>query len=791
MSGLFSRPSSQSTAPTLLNAIAINQSTFGNPVPLVYGQTRIGLTLLWYGDFTATAVTTSGGGKGGGNNTPSSYNYRAALILGLCEGPIVSIGRVWKDKAITSLAAEGMLLFPGTSGNLYWSFTYQNFPEQAVTYDHTAYVASSNYPLGNSAQIPNLNFEVTGFVPYNVAGGIPDAEPSAILVDYCTSPHHGAGFAYLDPGIQGPGNTWQSYCIAMGFFISPQETAQRGGIAFVNELLQVTNSNAVWSAGVLRINPYVDVPVSGNGRTFTPNLTPIYSFFDSDFLPSSSGSGGASSSNDPLQVSITPANAVFNNYKVEFLDRSNSYNINIAPVSDANDITQNGLRTAPTVSLHSITSMATATTVGRLIMQRQLYVRSIYTFSVRADFCLLEPMDLIAINDPAAGIVDMLVRITEIIDDQNDILSLTCEEMLVGPASAPLYDTEAAAGYAANYGIAPGSIQIPYIFESPPLLEDPRTGGYALRIAACGQNGQPWGGCDVYMSFDNATYQHVGTITSAARYGTLTASYASGLDPDTTDTLSVVLGDNELAIASGTKDDADNMRTLLYVDGELMSYKTATLTGVGAYSFTSYMRRGTFGTAIASHVSGSPWARVDSNLFRLPYDPAMIGKVAYLKFPSFNIYGGAHESLAAVPAYTYTLAATIDAFTNLQLVSSFTTTGIGYQSHGAGNVIASYAVSNYPYPVALAISTFGMVAYTPGAGSSNQVSHYIQLSNGAAEDQIFFQAPQANFPLIARTVLNLAANFGAFTLYSILGKSVIADTCTISNASIYVEIVKR
>lgn len=649
---------SQSTTPTRLNAIQLNQSTYGQAVPLIYGQTRIGLNLLWYGSFKATEVKQSGG-KGGSGGGGSSFTYSAAVIMGLSEGQIAGIGQIWKDKALTTLAAEGLTLFAGAGGQATWSYLTTNFPSQAIPYDHTAYLASGKLDLGSSAALPNYTFEVTGFCSFG--GGITDAEPSAILVDYTTDPNHGCQFPYLDPGLQGAGNTYQSYCTAMGLFISPQETTQRSAIDFINEVCKITNSAPVWSGGVLKIVPYADTAVSGHGRTYTPNLTPIYTFNDNDYLDASTGQSASSSSNDPVQVTITPANQTYNKVRVEFLDRANSYNVAIAEATDDNDIALNGERTMQTVSLHSITTSAVALQVAHLILWRQLYIRSVFTFSVRSpDYCLLDPMNLVAINDSTVGIVDQLVRITEVDDSQDDVITLTCEEMLVGPALPPLYDTQAAAGYAANYNTSPGSVQTPFIFAGPPLLVDPNA-GYELWIAVCGSNTMPWGGCDVYESLDGGTtYAYVGTMDgrgNPARYGTLTAIFASGGDPDTTHTLSVQLADTELQIGPATTADADNLRTPMYVDGEVISYSAATLTGTAAYNLGSYIRRGKYGTAISSHAIGSSFARIDDGLFRVPYDPGMVGQTLYFKFASFNLWGGGSEDPSTVTAYPYTITA--------------------------------------------------------------------------------------------------------------------------------------
>jgi hypothetical protein len=644
---------SQSKTEVRLNGININQSNYGNAIPLVYGQNRAPLMLLWYGNWRAIPHTQQqpGGKGGGGGSSNTTFTYSASMIMGLCEGPINGVGQVWKDKTISSLAALGLTLFNGAGGQATWSYLTTNFPSQAVPYDHTAYVAIANMQLGSSASLPNHTFEVTGFLPFNF-GTINDAEPSAILVDYCTDANHGANFNALG-AIQGAGvTTYQSYCLAMGFFLSPYEATQRAAVAFIQEVLKITNSDAFMSAGVLNIVPYADSSVTGNGRTYTPNLTPLFSFTEDDLRQGSSSSGS-----DPIIVDRKPLAMTYNTVRVEYSNRANAYNLDIAEATDAQDIALNGVRVMLTITFHSITTAPVARQVAQLILQRQLYIRSTFTFSVRADYCLLEPMDLVAITDSVLGIVNKLVRIIEVQDDQGDNITLIAEDMLVGTASAPLYNWQAAQGFASNYGVAPPSVAAPVIFTAPPLLVS-AAGGYELWIAVDEGAAGSWGGCDVYMSLDGTSYIFAGTINGAARYGTLTTNLANHTDPDTVDTLAVALTNapsTVLQLLSGSAADYNNLRTLIYVDGEFMAYQTATLTTPGNYNLTT-LRRGLYGSAAAPHLTGSPFVRIDAGIFRVPFDIGMMGQTMHFKFASFNLYGQAHQSLAAATDYTHVLA---------------------------------------------------------------------------------------------------------------------------------------
>lgn len=77
---------------TKLNSIPVTQSVQAIALPVVFGQDRTHMNLLWYGDFTAAQAKTGGKGLGGKGN---GYDYSAAVAAGLCQGPIGGIVNVW------------------------------------------------------------------------------------------------------------------------------------------------------------------------------------------------------------------------------------------------------------------------------------------------------------------------------------------------------------------------------------------------------------------------------------------------------------------------------------------------------------------------------------------------------------------------------------------------------------------------------------------------------------------------------------------------------------------------
>ena len=645
MSGVFGGKKAKSQSTKAVSALQVQTSTFGVVLPLLYGKNRIAGNLGWYGNWIPTAHTekqSSGGkGGGGGGSTSTSYTYTTGVILLLSEGPINGIGTVWKDKELHTLSDLGFTLFNGTSPQSPWTWLQSYNSSQAIAYSGMAYVGASALQLGSSTGLPNLNFEVKGLQLYN-PGVVDDALPSDILTDYLTDSVHGAGFG----GYLGSTAQLRAYSLARGLFMSPIEDQQRTAADFVNDMAKWCNFAPVWSYNQLLLLPYGDAAITGTYGTYTPNLTPLYDLGPDDFLYEDGSDCG-------VELDWKELEQCHNSVRIEYNDRANSYNTVSQEAKDQADIDSRGAFPMSSISVNGITSAQVARDVAQLMLQRDLYIRKTYHFRTGMRYMLLEPMDIITLTDPNAGLNRELVRITKV-TEENDELEFEAEELPIGVASAPQYAPQASGGYSQDFNVSPGSVSPPVIFNAPGLLTQ---GGFETWIAVAGI-GQYWGGCDVYASEDNTTYQRVGRITGAARYGALTSALAVGADPDTTHTpqLSLLRGQ----LNSGTTADADNWRQLAFIGGasggELISFRDATLTGTLSYQL-SYLRRAGYGSTNQAHVSGDVFVRIDEAIFRIPYDQGKRGNTVYFKFVSFNVFGSAMEQLSAVTAYSHVLGA--------------------------------------------------------------------------------------------------------------------------------------
>ena len=391
-------------------------------------------------------------------------------------------------------------------------------------------------------------------------------------------------------------STYQAYCLATGLVISPCYDTQAQASSMLDDIATATNSAFVWSSGVLTMVPYGDQAVTANGYTYTPPNAPLYSLTDDDFLPNTNltASASASSNDDPVLMTRTRPSDQYNSIKLEWLDRGNNYSPAIVQATDQASITAYGLRQDSTRSFHMFCNGNAAQISCQLQLQRQS-VRNKYQFTLDQRYVLLDPMDIVAITDANLGLSNQWVRITEITENDDGSLSIAAEEYLQGTGTAPVYSLQQGQGFNANYNASPGDTNIPVIFEPPAELAE------ALEVWLAVSGGPLWGGCYVWISQDNETYQNVGKITGPSRQGFVDAPLpavmlnGSGLTIDQTNTLAADISLSGGQMLSASQADAQAYATLCYLGAgntyELMAYQTATLVSQNIYDLT-YLVRG-------------------------------------------------------------------------------------------------------------------------------------------------------------------------------------------------------
>lgn len=658
--------------------IQLQTSSSSQPITIMWGANRLAPNIIWYGDFKAIKQEQKAG-KGGGKIT--SYTYRASLIMALCQGPINSVNRVFRNNGETTEDAStsptpfkdqlaqytsSTSVALGTLGQAPWGYLSSSHPSEALGYSGIAYVATSNYDLGQSASTPQHNFEVFGRL-YNT--GIllnGDADPALVTQEFLSDPDVGCRFteSYVDLNqlLSGPNATttgdssYQTYCRARGISFSPILSSQESGSDVLDRWARLTDTAVVWTGYSLKHIPYCTEEITGNGYHYTPNLDAVYTIDDSVCL--------APEGEIPIKARRTDPSDANNSIKLKINNRENEYNQLPVEWKDQGLIDLYGERQGNSIDAVEITDPVVGALVVSLIGQREAYNRNEYEFTLPPNFCRLEPMDPIIVIDPELGQVPCWVMDLEEDEDYN--LNVTAKE--VPPGFIKATNAQSVESIPKSRAAPAGPVNTPILFQPPLSLTDGITEIWSVVSGGDNTDNDPnWGGCFVYISLDDATYSLIGEVTAPARQGKSTAALAaySAANPDTTNTLAVNMSLSDGILDSITSTDVESTANLAYIDGEIIGFRTATLTGANAYDLTT-LDRALYGTSGSSHSSGTNFARLDDKVFRYELPPEYIGKTLYLKFQSYNVWRLGIQDLADCTAYSYSAASSpIDSPTGL------------------------------------------------------------------------------------------------------------------------------
>ena len=387
-------------------------------------------------------------------------------------------------------------------------------------------------------------------------------------------------------------------------------------------------------------------------RGYAPDLTPVYSLTDTDFIASKPGE-------EPIRVSRLDPFTLPNVLRIECRSRANQYGSTPVEARDQSQIELYGPRVGSSVTADEICDdILVAPIVAQTLLQRGLYVRAHFKFGLSWEFCLLEPMDIVEISDANLGLTNYPVRITEIDEDENGVLAVTAEELTVGISTPVQYPSASPMGWQSNHGVQAAAINPPLIYEPPPAL----TGNVAqIWLGASGGisgSADPyWGGAYIYASLDNTSYgSPIGQISSPLRQGVLTANLALATGWDTADTLSVNLAESGGVLDSGSAASAQAGAPLALVGQELVAYETATPgTPTGVYNLSG-LERGLYTSTAAAHSIGDAFARLDAAVFKYSVPANLIGKTLYFKFQSYNVFGSGLQQLSTCVAYSHSLS---------------------------------------------------------------------------------------------------------------------------------------
>jgi len=151
-----------------LNEANVMTSVEGTNIYRGYGRFKVAGNVIWATRLREEVVkeTTKTGGKGGGGGsevTTTTYNYYANFAVGLCEGEILDVHRVWADGKLLDLSDYTYRIYKGTeTQNPDSLIETKEGSGNAPGYRGLAYIIFEDMQINKFGnRIPQMTFEIT------------------------------------------------------------------------------------------------------------------------------------------------------------------------------------------------------------------------------------------------------------------------------------------------------------------------------------------------------------------------------------------------------------------------------------------------------------------------------------------------------------------------------------------------------------------------------------------------------------------------------------------------------
>ncbi len=140
--------------------IRLQGSTEGAPIPRLYGWSRVTGNIIWATELEEVTTETSGG-KGTSQPAESETTILASFAVGLCEGEVHRLGRIWADGQVLETEGLSLRFYRGSEAQLADSLIEAKQGANAPAYRGLCYLVVERLPLGPFGnRIPNISVEL-------------------------------------------------------------------------------------------------------------------------------------------------------------------------------------------------------------------------------------------------------------------------------------------------------------------------------------------------------------------------------------------------------------------------------------------------------------------------------------------------------------------------------------------------------------------------------------------------------------------------------------------------------
>jgi hypothetical protein len=148
--------------------LSVSASTYGNPIPWVWGDVRVGGNMIW----SSKIIEHKHKKKAGIGQYYNQYTYSANFAMAFCKGPAQSIHRMWANgKLIFDASGKSKNATKGTFKFQFYTGTEDQMPDPTIAatiglnqtppYRGTVYVVFTDFDLSNFGnQIPQIAAEI-------------------------------------------------------------------------------------------------------------------------------------------------------------------------------------------------------------------------------------------------------------------------------------------------------------------------------------------------------------------------------------------------------------------------------------------------------------------------------------------------------------------------------------------------------------------------------------------------------------------------------------------------------
>lgn len=383
------------------------------PIPVLYGQLKVGGNLIWQSD-------------------PAETVQR---IVGICEGQINSISDIRANDVVinsTNTPGSSVTSYVGTNAQEADSRVPASLRKD-LNLKRLAYLAltltvSDGLKGGN----PTITSVCQGLLVETWSGGawqttkVYSRNPAACIRDFLLNTRYGLGISksVLDDASFGtafddcaqlvdtPSGTKEAR-YQIDFVMDADKPAQD----YLNEILATFNGFLVYSGNKIKLRLEKAESVTqyfGDGSTTKANAT-----FDPSNIVRDSFSWNMPSMDDRP-----------NRMKVQWVDPDQNYVKVYTQVDDRIDQDARGTVITKEVALLGITRQTQASRAAKYLMASAKYASVTVSFSARLDSIHCEVGDVIAVTHQSARFTRRLFRIVQMQEAEDETIRLTCKDYI-------------------------------------------------------------------------------------------------------------------------------------------------------------------------------------------------------------------------------------------------------------------------------------------------------------------------------------------------------------------------